>query len=89
MIWYDDSYNDWIDESYKYWYEGCNDDCDDDDDDWESEWAAYDDWYKQWLQSFGSAVKAWARQDKMPCLCFIFITYYFTMFYNLSNHYVL
>ena len=53
MDWYDDRdenlyealYND-KDESYKYWYEGCNKDCDED---WESEWNWYEDWYKKWL----------------------------------------
>ena len=49
MIWYDfkDLYNDWKDESYKYWYEGCDED--DDCEDWESEWNWYEDWYEDWL----------------------------------------
>ena len=46
MIWYDDLYNDWKDESYKYWYEGCDED-DDCDEDWDEDW--YEDWYKKWL----------------------------------------
>lgn len=37
--WYEELYNDWKDDSYKYWHDDCDDDCD---------WEWYEDWYKKW-----------------------------------------